>query len=222
MVAESTPEDHEFLEREEWEAWNSLMMLHRWVFQRLDHELRRSEGLAVTEFDVLITLYNAPDRRLRMSALAERVLLSPAGATHLVTRLERDRMVRREVDPADAGNGSPCSPTRAMRHCGLPDAPTTTRCDKHCSLSRHQPSAALSDASGDASRSGSHIHWHRSSRTHSKDICGRRLRALGYLGKQSGHPPRIGQERRMTSWPFHGRAAAFGQDPLQHWMIGHL
>jgi len=101
VVAESTPEDHEFLEREEWEAWNSLMMLHRWVFQRLDNELRRSEGLAVTEFDVLITLYNAPDRRLRMSALAERVLLSPAGATHLVTRLERDRMVRREVDPAD-------------------------------------------------------------------------------------------------------------------------
>jgi DNA-binding MarR family transcriptional regulator len=29
------------------------------------------------------------------------VLLSPAGTTHLVTRLERDRMVRREVDPTD-------------------------------------------------------------------------------------------------------------------------
>jgi DNA-binding MarR family transcriptional regulator len=77
------------------------MMLHRWVFQRLDNELQRAHGLAVTEFDVLITLYNAPDKRLRMSALAERVLLSPAGATHLVTRLERDRMVRREVDPTD-------------------------------------------------------------------------------------------------------------------------
>jgi DNA-binding MarR family transcriptional regulator len=36
-----------------------------------------------------------------MSQLAERVLLSPAGTTHLVTRLERDGLVRREVDPAD-------------------------------------------------------------------------------------------------------------------------
>jgi len=77
------------------------MMLHRSVLQRLDAELRRNHDLAVTEFDVLITLFNAPDQRLRMSALADRVLLSPAGATHLVTRLERDGMVRREVDPAD-------------------------------------------------------------------------------------------------------------------------
>ena len=100
-MAESSPEDHEFLDREEWESWNALMMLHRSVFQRLDSELQRTDGLAVTEFDVLITLYNAPDKRLGMSALAERVLLSPAGATHLVTRLERDRMLRREVDPTD-------------------------------------------------------------------------------------------------------------------------
>jgi DNA-binding MarR family transcriptional regulator len=77
------------------------MLLHRSVLQELDGQLRRQHGLAVTEFDVLITLFNAPDRRLRMSELAERVLLSPAGTTHLVTRLERDGLVRREVDPAD-------------------------------------------------------------------------------------------------------------------------
>ena len=50
---------------------------------------------------MLITLFNAPQQRLRMSELAERVLLSPAGTTHLVTRLERDGLLRREVDPAD-------------------------------------------------------------------------------------------------------------------------
>ncbi|MBV8983332.1 MAG: MarR family transcriptional regulator [Acidimicrobiia bacterium] len=71
------------------------------MLQALDAELRQTHGLAVTEFDVLITLYNAPDSRLGMSALAERVLLSPAGTTHLVTRLERDGYVRREVDPTD-------------------------------------------------------------------------------------------------------------------------
>jgi DNA-binding MarR family transcriptional regulator len=100
-VAKSSPQSHEFLDSEEWQSWGALMLLHRTVLRRLDAELRRNHGLAVSELDVLITLYNAPDGRLRMSELAERVLLSPAGATHLVTRLERDRLVRREVDPND-------------------------------------------------------------------------------------------------------------------------
>ena len=99
-MSPSSP-DHDFLDPDEWESWGALMMLHRSVLQELDVQLRRRHDLAVTEFDVLITLFNAPDRRLRMSQLAERVLLSPAGTTHLVTRLERDGLVRREVDPTD-------------------------------------------------------------------------------------------------------------------------
>ena len=101
FVAKSRVDDHEFLDRDEWESWGALMMLNRTVVQALDAELRNRHGLAVTEFDVLITLFNAPNQRLGMSALADRVLLSPAGTTHLVTRLERDGKVRREVDPAD-------------------------------------------------------------------------------------------------------------------------
>ena len=99
MVSSSA--QHEFLDREEWESWGALLRLHHSVLQELDAELRSRHDLPVTEFDVLITLFNAPQRRLRMSELAQHVLLSPAGATHLVTRLERDRLVRREADPAD-------------------------------------------------------------------------------------------------------------------------
>jgi len=80
---------------------NALLLLHRRVLGDLDAALGSEHGLAVREFDVLITLYNAPDRRLPMSVLADEVMLSPAGITHLVTRLERDGLVRREVDPSD-------------------------------------------------------------------------------------------------------------------------
>jgi len=100
IVAKSRGQ-HEFLDDAEWEAWNALLLLNRSVLQRLDAALRTEHGLTVTEFDVLITLFNAPDRRLGMSALADRVLLSPAGTTHLVTRLERDGLVRRAVDARD-------------------------------------------------------------------------------------------------------------------------
>ena len=95
------PAGHEFMAPEEWASWLALLQLHQMVLAELDTELRRRHGLAVTEFDVLITLFNAPGQRLQMSALARQVLLSPAGTTHLVTRLERDRLVRRAVDPAD-------------------------------------------------------------------------------------------------------------------------
>ncbi|HEY2304622.1 MAG TPA: MarR family winged helix-turn-helix transcriptional regulator [Streptosporangiaceae bacterium] len=91
----------EFMEPEEWESWAALLMLHRTVLQDLDTELRQQHKLAVTEFDVLITLFNAPDHRIGMSALAHQAMLSPAGTTHLVTRLERDGLVKREIDPAD-------------------------------------------------------------------------------------------------------------------------
>src|SRR5918911_3128006 len=67
----------------------------------LDGALMADHRISVKEFDVLITLFNAPGDRLRMTELAERVVLTPSGVTHLVTRLERDGLVRRSVDEAD-------------------------------------------------------------------------------------------------------------------------
>jgi DNA-binding MarR family transcriptional regulator len=100
-MEKSSADGHEFMEPEEWESWTALLMVHRTVLQDLDAELRQQHKLAVSEFDVLITLFNAPDNRLGMSALAHQAMLSPAGTTHLVTRLERDGLVKREIDPAD-------------------------------------------------------------------------------------------------------------------------
>jgi DNA-binding MarR family transcriptional regulator len=101
VMEKSSADEHEFMAPEEWASWTALLMLHRMVLQDLDAELHREHGLAVTEFDVLITLFNAPGKQLGMSALATRAMLSPAGTTHLVTRLERDGLVTRAADPVD-------------------------------------------------------------------------------------------------------------------------
>jgi DNA-binding MarR family transcriptional regulator len=82
-------------------AWHGLLAAHATLIRELDGQLRAAHGLGVSEFDVLITLFNGAERGVRMTDLAKAIMLSPAGLTHMVTRLERDRLAERAVDPAD-------------------------------------------------------------------------------------------------------------------------
>ena len=88
--------------------WQGMLRAHALVIRALDETLARRHGLAVSEFDVLITLANAPDRELRMSELAERVMLSPSGLTRLVTRLENAGLVRRRPSGDDGRSYLSC------------------------------------------------------------------------------------------------------------------
>jgi DNA-binding MarR family transcriptional regulator len=89
----------------ELQAWHGMLRTHARVIRALDSELSRAHRLSVSEFDVLITLDNAPRRGLRMSELAGAVMLSFGGLTRLVMRLERVGYVGRAADPED-GRGS--------------------------------------------------------------------------------------------------------------------
>ena len=82
-------------------AWHGMLATHAALIRELDGQLRAAHGLGISEFDVLITLFNGAERGVRMTDLAKAIMLSPAGLTHMVTRLERDRLVARAVDPAD-------------------------------------------------------------------------------------------------------------------------
>jgi DNA-binding MarR family transcriptional regulator len=91
----------EYLSDAEFRAWHGSLQFTNTTTRALDEALSKAHGISVKEFDVLITLFNAPDGRLRMAELAEQVVLSPSGVTHLVTRLERDGLVQRIVDESD-------------------------------------------------------------------------------------------------------------------------
>lgn len=95
------PQKDEYLTDAEIRAWGGALLFTTAVLRALDEALVVANGISVKEFDVLITLFNAPDSRLRMTELAERAILTPSGLSHLVTRLERDGLVARSVDPAD-------------------------------------------------------------------------------------------------------------------------
>jgi len=50
---------HEFLDREEWESWGALLMLHHFVLHELDAELRRQHDLPVRVQEKLLQLMRA-------------------------------------------------------------------------------------------------------------------------------------------------------------------
>ena len=85
----------------EFRAWHGCLRFTDAAVRALDVALAAEHGISVKEFDVLITLFNATAGRLRMTELAEHVVLTQSGVTHLVTRLERDGLVTRVVDEDD-------------------------------------------------------------------------------------------------------------------------
>ena len=68
-------------------AWRGLLRAHSAVVHELDTELRTLHDLSLHEYEVLLTLAEAPDGKLRMTELAAAVLLSQSGLTRLVDRL---------------------------------------------------------------------------------------------------------------------------------------
>ena len=83
-------------------AWREFLRVHAVVTRELDEELRRVHGLPLSSYDVLVSLESAPARQMRMSELADVVLLSRSGLTRLVERLERDGLLARADCPEDA------------------------------------------------------------------------------------------------------------------------
>ena len=90
------------LDREELGAWRGLLRVHARLTKALDADLVREHDLPLSSYEVLLFLADAPDGRLRMSELADGVLLSRSGLTRLVDRMERDGLLRRERCEDDA------------------------------------------------------------------------------------------------------------------------
>lgn len=84
------------------DTWRDFLHAHARLLRKMDEELRAEHGLSMAEYDALLQLANAPGRRLRMSTLADRVLLSRSGITRLVDRLVASGMVERSACTTDA------------------------------------------------------------------------------------------------------------------------
>jgi DNA-binding MarR family transcriptional regulator len=84
------------------EPWRAFLQAHARITRRLDEELRAEHDLSLAEYDALLTIADAPGRRIRMRQLADRVILSKSGVTRLIDRLVLDGLVQRDACLSDA------------------------------------------------------------------------------------------------------------------------
>jgi DNA-binding MarR family transcriptional regulator len=101
----TAPPERALLTDDQIGAWRALVAVHARLSVQLERDLVAEHGLPLVEYEVLVQLLDAPRQRLRMTELAERVVLSRSGITRLVDRMEGQGLVERAVCDED-GRGT--------------------------------------------------------------------------------------------------------------------
>ena len=83
------------------QAWISFLHAHATITRELNADLVNAHGLTLNDYEVLLRLAQAPERRLRRVDLAERVLLTASGITRLLEGIERHGFVRKAFCSSD-------------------------------------------------------------------------------------------------------------------------
>lgn len=81
-----------------WRGWIAASML---LPDRLNRDLQELHGLTGTDYQILVELSESPDRRMRMSTLADHTLLSRSRLSHQIDRMAKAGLVERQVCEQD-------------------------------------------------------------------------------------------------------------------------
>jgi len=90
----------QWLSPAEMKAWRSYIIASRHLLEALDNDLV-GHDLSMPDYEILAQLSDAPERRLRMSELAEITLLSRSRLSHRMKVMEKAGWVKREACPSD-------------------------------------------------------------------------------------------------------------------------
>lgn len=103
----TTPSPVRWLSEEDQHVWRQYLRVSMEINEALDRDLVQSHGLSLNEYEVMVVLSEQPERRIRMSTLADELVNSRSRLTHTIRRMERRGLVTREAC-ADDGRGVNC------------------------------------------------------------------------------------------------------------------
>ena len=90
-----------WLDGEQQRLWRGWLAASHLLPDRLGRDLQESQGLTNADYEILVRLSEAPERRVRMSDLAEQTLSSRSRLSHQIDRMEKAGLVTRvpcEID----------------------------------------------------------------------------------------------------------------------------
>ncbi|NQE38268.1 MarR family winged helix-turn-helix transcriptional regulator [Microcoleus asticus] len=82
-------------------VWRLFITANVKLLDRMGEKFSQAGLPSMDWYDVLLTLKEAPEYRLRLSDLAQKALLSRSNLTHLVDRLEKAGLLYRKRCPSD-------------------------------------------------------------------------------------------------------------------------
>ncbi|WP_217240413.1 MarR family winged helix-turn-helix transcriptional regulator [Streptomyces sp. AC555_RSS877] len=85
-----------WLTPKEQRAWRAYIAATQLLEDAIDRQLQQEAGMPHLYYSILAYLSDVPERRLRMTDLAERLKITRSRLTYAVTRLEKDGLLRRE------------------------------------------------------------------------------------------------------------------------------
>ncbi len=98
LVAMANPEP---LTATEEMLWRALMRIIVCLPRQLQDDMVRAAGITASEYTVIMSLSEAPNRQLRMADLADATGLSPSRTTRLVDALQSHGLVAKRASAAD-------------------------------------------------------------------------------------------------------------------------
>ena len=98
MAAKNT--DTKWLSPSEMAAWRRYIVASRRLLEALDDDLD-CQDLSMADYEVLVLLSEAPERKMRMSELAENGLVSRSRLSHRMKVMEKAGWVKRENCESD-------------------------------------------------------------------------------------------------------------------------
>ena len=86
-----------WLDDDEQRAWRSWVNASLLLPDRLSRDLAEKHGLTMADYEILVQLSEHPERRIRMSELAERTRSSRSRLSHQIDRMVDAGLVTREA-----------------------------------------------------------------------------------------------------------------------------
>lgn len=120
VLTTTTPprESSSTLSDDEQGLWRAWLTTSRAVLSLVDNDLKSTCAISLGDFELLSRLAEAPQYRMRMSDLAEALVISRSRLTHQVDRLTRLGLVDREFCDDDRRGVHACVTPRGIQRLG--------------------------------------------------------------------------------------------------------